>query len=125
ADRRRWLDRHAMLARPRRLKPRVIDVEFGRAMARCREIPGIKIGDPEQAGISRGHLRHVRRALESGLAAIKPSQEARIIRVEHEDAHRLDRDPKTVILVDPGLVGAAGHVAPPVLMPKIPKDGLS
>ena len=32
----------------------------------------------------------------------------------------LDRDPKAVVLVDPGLVGAAGDVAPPLLMVEIP-----
>ena len=42
-------------------------------------------------------------------------------RIEHEDAHEpLDRDPETVILLDPRLVGAAGHVAPPILMVKVP-----
>src|SRR6266403_4702910 len=34
--------------------------------------------------------------------------------------HHLDRDPETVILLDPRLVGAAGHVAPPILMVKVP-----
>src|SRR5207245_2948069 len=35
----------------------------------------------------------------------------------------LDRDPKAVILVDPGPVGAAGHVAPPLFVVEIPMDG--
>jgi hypothetical protein len=49
--------------------------------------------------------------------AVEPSQEARVVRVEHEDAHDpSDGDPVAVILVDPGLVGTAGDVAPPGLV---------
>src|SRR4051794_7462273 len=36
----------------------------------------------------------------------------------------LDRDPKTVVPVDPRLIGAAGHVAPPALLIEIPVNGL-
>ena len=36
----------------------------------------------------------------------------------------LNRDPEAVILGDPRLVGAAGHVAPPVLLVKVPANGL-
>ena len=38
--------------------------------------------------------------------------------------NRLDRAPKAVLLVDPGLVRAAGDVAPPWLMVEIPLHGL-
>ena len=117
-------DRHAMLARPGRLQPRIVDVDLGGGMARRAEIPRIEIGDAEQAGISRRHLRGIGGVLKPGLAVIEPSQKARIVRVEDEDAHdRLDRDPEAVILVDPGLVGAAGHLAPPVFMVEIPLHG--
>src|SRR5882724_12190363 len=36
-----------------------------------------------------------------------------------------DRDPKTVVLVDPGLVGAACDVAPPILVIEVPAYRLS
>src|SRR5439155_3434299 len=42
-----------------------------------------------------------------------------------EDAHSLlDRDPEAVVLVDPCLVGTAGHVAPPTFLLNIPANGL-
>ena len=83
----RNLGRDAVLARPCGLKPGIVDVDLRRLVTQRRKIPGIEIGDAEQAGISRRHLRRIGSVLEPGLASIEPSQEARIIRVEHEDAH--------------------------------------
>ena len=51
--------------------------------------------------------------------------EARVVRVEHKDAHDVLRprsDSRN--FVDPGLVGAAGDVAPPCFVIEIPAHGL-
>src|SRR5260221_8434462 len=37
----------------------------------------------------------------------------------------LTRDPEPVILVDPRLVSAAGHVAPPIFLVEVPANGLA
>ena len=117
-------DRDAVLACPGRLQPWIIDVDFRSSMARRGKISGIEIGDAEQAGIPCRHLPGIGAALQPLLAAIKPVEKSRIVRVENEDAHgALDRDPKAVILVDPGPVGAAGHVAPPLFVVEIPVHG--
>ena len=100
--------RHSVFARPCRLHPGIVDVDFRRLMAECREIPRIEIGDAEQAGISRRHLGRIGRALEPRIAAIEPCQKARVVRVEHKDAHDLsDRDPVAAIVVNVGSGGAA------------------
>ena len=81
---------------------------------------------PNRLAFRAANLRRVGGALEPGLVSIEPSQETRIIRVEHEDAHSfLDRNPEAVVLVDPRLVGAAGHVAPPGFLVEVPMDGLA
>src|SRR3982074_3379069 len=50
----------------------------------------------------------------------------RKVRRGEEDAHDLlNRDPETVVLVDPRPVGAAGHIAPPIFLVKIPANGLA
>ena len=109
-------DGHPVLARPCRLQPGIVDVDLCRRMAERGKIPRVEIGDAEQAGVSRRHLGRVTGASEPWLAAIQPAQEARVVRIEHEDAHGwLDRAPEAVILVDPRLVGAAGDVTPPCL----------
>src|SRR6266487_3834343 len=96
-----------------------------RRMAEGGKIPRIEIGDAEQAGISRRHLGRVTGASEPRLAAIEPAEEARVVRIENENAHEwLDRAPEAVILVDPRLVGAAGDVTPPWLVVEVPLHGL-
>ena len=74
AARLRGFDRHAVLARPRRLQPGIVDVDLRRGMAERGKIPRIEIGDAEQAGVSRRHLRRVTALLEPGLAAIEPAR---------------------------------------------------
>ena len=48
----RGFDRHPVLARPRRLKPGIVDMDPRRGMAERRKIPRIEIGDAKQAGVS-------------------------------------------------------------------------
>src|SRR3954452_11648575 len=94
-------------------------------MAERGKISRIEIGDAEQAGVPRRHLGRIPGASEPWLAPIQPAQEARVVRIEHEDAHEyLDRAPEAVILVDPRLVGATGDVTPPCFMIEIPLHGL-
>src|SRR6185312_6712865 len=94
-------------------------------MAKRGKISRIKISDAEQPGVSRRHLGRIAGAPKPRLTAIQPAQEARVVRVEDEDAHGwLDRPPKTIVLVDPRLISAAGNVAPPGLMVEIPLHGL-
>src|SRR5436190_15295 len=47
---------------------------------------------------------------------------SRIVPLSRREEFRLgsDRDPKAVVLVDPGLVGAACDVAPPILVIEVP-----
>src|SRR6185312_16465399 len=97
----------------------------GRLMTERREVPRVKIGDAEQAAVPCRHLRSIVGRLQVRLPAVEPVEEARVVRVEYEDAHGpSDRNPVTVVLVDPGLVGAAGDVAPPGFMVEIPLHGL-
>ena len=108
-----------MFACPSGLEPWIVDVNL-----RCRVAQRGEVSNRNRRR-QTGWLRGVGGALELGLASIEPSQEARIIRVKHEDAHTLlDRDPEAVVLVDPCLVGTAGHVAPPIFLLNIPANGL-
>ncbi len=73
------------------LQPGIVDVDLCRRMAERGKVSRVEIGDAEQAGVSRRHLGRVTGASEPRLAAIQPAQEARIVRVEHEDAHEMAR----------------------------------
>jgi hypothetical protein len=87
AWRRRLGDGKAVLARPCRPHPGIVDMDIGGDVAQPREIARVEIGDPEQAGVPRRHLRGVGLVLQTGVAAVKPGEEARIIGVEDQDAH--------------------------------------
>ena len=89
AGRLRVFERHAVLARPRRLQPGIVDVDLRGLMSQGGKIPRVEIGDAEQTRVTRRHLRRVGGILQSRLPAIEPAEEARVIRVEHEDAHEL------------------------------------
>ena len=106
------------------------DVNPGRRMAERGEVLRILPGGLDTGlGLFAAIWVRVGRVPEPRRVAIKPSQEARIIRAEHEDAHQRSdsSNPAAYSSSIHCLAGAAAHVAPPIpLRPryrrKIPRD---
>jgi hypothetical protein len=70
----RRVGRHSVLARPGRLNPGIVDVDFRGGVTQRHEVLRIKIADAEQARVSGGHLFRIRGVSKSRLATISQSR---------------------------------------------------